>query len=233
MELKKWIAKAFGLKDAKTLIDTFGDFWNLKKSGNTGYVAACVDTMGWAFSKARFRLYRKTKGVLIEQPSHPFLDILDKPSDFQTWSELKYYIGAYFGVKGNYYLMILRGLVSQKPVRLLMLDPMRVKSKTANGRWIDHYEYNMGTKIVDLQPEEVIHFRMPSTNNIIEGRPIIDRISDILDVDSFQMAYMKKFYKEGGFLGQIFSTTSALNTQAFNRALDQLKNESFKNSGRT
>lgn len=225
MGLRQWFAKAINLTDAKTFNAVFGDFYNLKKTGNTGYVAACIDTMGWAFSKAKFRLYESQKGSLKELYEHGFLDLIKKPNDFQVFSEMKYYMGVYLAVYGNYYLLVLRGKGSNKPARLTMLDPNRVIPKTDNGRWIDYYEYNLGTKKVRLEKDDVIHLRMPSQNSVIKGEPIINRISEILDVDSLQMSLMKKFYKEGGFLGAIFTTNASLNSKTFDRALQQLKDK--------
>lgn len=220
-----WVLKSVSMTDKESLWKTFGTYWESNKpGGNTGYVAACVDTMGMVFSKAKFRLYKKQKGALIEVIEHPLLDLMEKPNDFQTWWEVKYFIGAYFAVKGNFYLLKLNNLAG-KFVSVVMLDPMRMKpvSSKETGKWIDHYEYDRGDKKIILQPEEVIHLRMPTTNSLTQGSPIIDRIADVLDVDKFQMKYMKKFFDKGGFLGAVFSTSATLTSQAFQRALKQLK----------
>lgn len=220
-----WVMKSVSLTDKEGLWRTFGTSWDAQKvGGNTGYVAACVDTMGMVFSKAKFRLYKKQKGALTEVIEHPFLDLMEKPNDFQTWWEIKYFIGAYFAVKGNFYLLKLNNL-AKKFSGVVMLDPMRITpiSNQASGKWIDHYNYDMGDKQITLQPEEVIHLRMPTTNSLIKGAPIIDRIADVLDVDKFQMKYMKRFFDKGGFLGAVFSTSSTLTPQVFQRTLKQLK----------
>lgn len=220
-----WVLKSVSMTDKESLWKTFGASWEATKpGGNTGYVGACVDTMGRVFSKANFRLYKKQKGILTEVFEHPFLDLMEKPNDFQRWWEVKYFIGAYFAVKGNFYLLKLNNLAG-KLTSVVMLDPMRMKpvSSKETGKWIDHYEYDRGDKKLTLQPEEVIHLRMPTTNSLTQGAPIIDRIADVLDVDKYQMKYMKKFFDKGGFMGAVFSTSATLTTQAFKRALEQLK----------
>ena len=215
------VSKSFRL-DSKGLIQELG--WdNIESSGQTGYVAACLNTQSLYFSKARFRLYREMAGALREVTDHPFLEILKKPNDFQTFWELKNLIGLYFGVYGNYYILKLRGKLTNTPSSYIVLDPNRVEPKSSPMKWIDYYEYDLGKEKVKLQPEDVIHFRFPNENSFIKGKPIIDNINDVLDVDKYQTYYMKKFHKEGGFMGAVFTTNAALNNQAYNRALGMLR----------
>jgi len=223
MKFLDGITKAISLTDAKTLNSTFGEYWNLNQSSETGYVASCLNTMGNYFANSKLRLYKKVNGSLREIPKHPFIDLWENPNDFQVNWELKYFMGVYLAVKGNYYLLILRGAVSGQPRSLIMLDPMRVKPVGNKSKWIEYYEYNKGTEKLKLNPKEVIHIRYPYSGSVIEGRPIIDAISDIIDVDKYQQALTKKFYKEGGFLGLTFTSNSNLTTTAFNRAVEQLK----------
>ena len=225
MKFLDGITKAISLQDAKTLNATFGDYWNLYKSSETGYVASCLNTMGNYFANSKLRLYKEVSGSLREIVKHPFIDLWENPNDFQVNWELKYFMGVYLGVKGNFYLLILNGVASGKPRSLIMLDPMRVKPVGTKSKWIDHYEYNRGTEKIKLKPEEVIHIRYPYSGSVIEGKPIIDSISDIIDVDKYQQALTKKFYKEGGFLGLTFTTSSNLTNSAFNRAVEQLKSK--------
>ena len=224
MKFLDGITKAVSIRDGKAVIDTFGEYFELSKgSGQTGYVASCLNTMGNYFAGSKLRLYKKIKGSLREIEEHAFLDLWENPNNFQVNWELKYFMGVYFGVYGNYYLLILKGLSSEKPRSLIILDPARVRPVSSSSEWIDHYEYNIGTQKISLSREEVIHLRYPYSGSVVEGRPILDSISDIVDVDKYQQALTKKFYKEGGFLGLTFSTNSSLTNSAFNRAVDQLK----------
>jgi len=213
--------KAFRITDAGSLIDQFGDFWGLNKSQHTGYVAACLDTMGNFFAKAQFKVYKNVKGKPVVQPDHPFIKLLNKPNSFQTSWDQRYFIGVYFGVFGNFYLLKGRGSASGKVRNLIMLDPTRMEP-IQEEKWIDYYEYNKGTEKVRLETEDVIHIRRPTSDSVIVGKPIVEAIADILDVDALQMGYMKKFYKEGGFLGNTFSTTQNMSPATFKRAKQEL-----------
>jgi phage portal protein BeeE len=85
------------------------------------------------------------------------------------------------------------------PRQLIQLHPDRINSFPLNVERIDHYEYNTGSGIIRLAKEDVIHFRYPDPSDHVKGRPVISNILNQLEVDKFQTAYQKKFYKEGGF----------------------------------
>lgn len=226
MKFLDGITKAISIRDGKAITDTFGEYFELGKgSGQTGYVASCLNTMGNYFAGSNLRIYKKVKGSLREQIEHPFLELWESPNNFQVSWELKYFMGTYFGVYGNYYLLILKGALSGRPRSLIILDPARVTPKSSSSEWISYYEYNMGTEKVKLEPSEVIHLRYPYSGSVTTGRPIIDSIADIVDVDKYQQALTKKFYKEGGFLGLTFSTSGTLTNSAFTRAVEQLKSK--------
>ncbi len=194
MKFLDGITKAISIRDGKAVIDTFGDYFELSKgSGQTGYVASCLNTMGNYFAGSKVRLYRKVKGSLREIDNHDFLDLWDAPNNFQVNWELKYFMGVYFGVFGNYYLLVLKGASSGKPRQLILLDPSRVTPKSSKTDWIAYYEYNMGTEKIRLEPDEVIHLRYPYSGSVTEGRPIIHSIEDIIDVDKYQQQLTKKF----------------------------------------
>jgi hypothetical protein len=64
-----------------------------------------------------------------------------------------------------------------------------------------------------------------SANSHAQGIGLIKAIEDVLDIDSFQTAYMKQFYENGGFLGQVFTTTQNLRPAEFERAKKELRTE--------
>ncbi len=236
MEIINSIAKAIRLTDYNGFVSTFGDIFI--KKGNTSYVASCLNTMGNYISKAKFRLYKKRKnnGKLrnYEIYEHPFLELWNKPNEFQTNWELKYFIGLYLATFGNYYLLALKGLASGKPRALIMLDPSRVEPIAGKTKYIDHYEYDLGTEKVKLNTDEVIHIRYPNKGSLIKGVGIIDDLKDVIDTDRLQQSLTKKFYKEGGFMGLAFTTNAALGREVFDRTRQMLaeryggENNAFK-----
>jgi HK97 family phage portal protein len=224
-ELKGTLSKGIGIRDKDVLMSWFGDYWKGLKPSHTGYVAACLNTMGNYFAKATFRLYTKKNGALIEVLDHPFLDLLENPNNFQVENELKHYIGEFFGVYGNFYLLKDRGLASGKIRELQVLDPQKMKPISSPSQWVDHYEYQLGMKTVNFKREDIIHLKYLSSNSHVQGIGLIEAIRDILDIDAFQTAYISQFYENGGFLGQVFTTTQNLRPAEFERAKKELRAE--------
>ncbi|MCP4394552.1 MAG: phage portal protein [Alphaproteobacteria bacterium] len=215
--------KGYGIRDAKTLIDVFGTHWSGLKPGHTGYVAACLNTMGNYFAKATFRLYQRKGEALTEIFDHPFLNVLENPNNFQVENELKHYMGEFFGVFGNFYALKVRGVSSKKLREFEILDPSVTKPVSSKKNWIEYYEHRVGGVAKKIPRDEVIHLKYLTAYSKLKGTPIISAIKDILDVDSYQMAYMKQFHKEGGFLGNTFSTTQQMTPANFEKAKKELQ----------
>lgn len=216
--------KGISIRDAETLLAYFGEYWGMAKTQHTGYVAACLNTMGNYFAKANFRVYKRNADEYIELFDHPFAQLLENPNNFQVENELKHYMGEFFGVFGNYYLLKERGIASKKVRGLTVLDPRQVKPVIGGGG-ISYYELTIGAQKKRLNREDVIHLKYLSANSQIEGVPLISAIQDVLDIDAFQTAYMKEFYDNGGFLGQVFTTSQNLRPAEFERIKKELKSE--------
>lgn len=216
-------------KSGKVGISSYSQFqktfsgWLENTSGgerNTGYVASCSNIWGLSFAKAKLRLYDRTNGMEVE--AHPFNDLMTKPNWFQTSWEQRYRIATDFIYEGNSYFLKLRdGL--RVPRALVQLHPDRISTQPYNYEKIDYYEYNTGSEIIRLEKEDVLHFRLPSLNSYIKGTPLLAKIADLKEIERLQLAYRKQFYKQGGFLGAVFTTEQKMNTDVFKRAKAELE----------
>ncbi len=216
-------------KSGKVGLSTFSQFhktfsgWLENISGgekNTGYVASCSNIWGLSFAKAKHRLYDKSNGL--EVTTHPFSDLISKPNWFQTSWEQRYRIATDFIYEGNSYFLKLRDSL-RVPRALVQLHPDRVTTQPYNYEKIDYYEYNTGSDIIRLEKEDVLHFRMPSLTSYIKGTPLLSKIADLKDIERLQIAYRKQFYKQGGFLGAVFTTEQKMNSDVFKRAKSELE----------
>jgi len=216
--------KEFLLTD-KAIIDTFRDYWDglTKVSGTTAWVDACANTWGNFYASANFRLYTTgTGGDLKEVYDHPFLDILSAPNDFQTWWELKYFMASFQSFFGNYYLLKIRNVMGIWK-QTQMLDPGAIKPITTRSSFIDHYDYNINGKTIRLDKTDVIHIRYPYAGSQIKGAPLISVLGDQIDIDKYQTRLQKRFYANGGFWGQMFSTSQTLTPNSYNKAKAELE----------
>ena len=185
---------SIGLRDYNLFAKTFSSYFSGSSSEYSGWVAACADVWGKYFAKVKFRLYDKSSGD--EITAHPITDIFAYPNELQTWWEIKYRIAQNFIIYGNSYLLKLRDAMNV-PRAVIQLHPERVTVNPSGREQVGYYEYNTGIDIVRLAKEDVIHFRYPDPSDHVSGRPVISGILNQLDVDKFQTAYQKKFYKDG------------------------------------
>lgn len=221
-EVLKGVGETLSFQRGKDIIEKFSDYWNISKSKQTSWVATGLNTWGNFFTKARFRLYKEIGADKEEIYDHPFLTLLKRPNEFQTAWELKYYLAIYFGIKGNNYWLKVPNKLG-KPGKYIMIDPMRVRVVGSRTNYISYYEYNTDAEIIKLTPDQLIHFRFPNPNSLVSGEALISTISEAVDIDKLQMAYMKRFYEQGGFLGGIFSTTATLDSKVYKRSMEMLE----------
>jgi HK97 family phage portal protein len=236
--LKLLGVKNISLKDPKAFQQAFGDWIDAYSGGNKDYVGAvysAIDTWGLMFAKANFRLYETKKNSVQELIDHPFRMLFDNPNNYSSWWEIKYKIGAHFGLFGNSYILKLRknsrletnGNFTNRGevVSYQHLLPNLVRRESGNGQFIDHYTYYFGDKKIKISRNDVIDFRYPDPYGDAQGFPIIQSIADQVTVNRLQLAYMKKFFERGGFLGAIFTTPKEMTTASFNRLKKMLVDE--------
>ena len=216
-KLAEFIKNNVSLTDYQTFNNTFQNYFsNTSNNNQVSWIYDCVDVWGKHFTKVKFRLYEQYEdGTKEEVLKHPIVNIFKNPNNLQTWWEIKYRTAQHFAFYGNSYLYKVRngfnlpmGLVQLLPSNLTLIN--------------DYYIYNVGSRIVRLDVKDVIHFRYPDPDNLTEGRAIIKNIANEVEVNQFQSAYQKEFYKQGGFLGQIFTTDQTMSNASYERAADQL-----------
>lgn len=209
------------MTDPKYFRSTFGDFFDLNKNKSyVSWVFDCIEVYAKYFTKANFCLYDKTQDDEIEE--HPIKTLFSKPNPYQTRWEIFFRMAQHWALYGNCYLYKLKNSMGI-PVQLIQLLPFNTSPRsTGESGGIDYFDYEVGGKIYSLKTEDVIHFRNPDPDNLLIGVPLIARILDQSEVDQLQTAYMKQFYKQGGFLGQVFTTDKVMTKDSFNRAKQEL-----------
>jgi len=220
---KKGSAIGINLTDAKGFIQTYRDFFSLFRNNENyfGVIAACIEVWGKHLAKAEFNLFDAEEAG-IEIQSHPVLTLITKPNPFMTAWEMKYRIAQDFALYGNSYMLKIRNRLNT-PVMLVQMHPDRVFTYPYDMEYIEHYEYRTGREVLKFEPCDVLHFRLPDPYNYIKGRPVISSILDQAAIAKFQVAYIAQFYKQGGFLGQTFTTEQQLKDTTFVRTKKELR----------
>lgn len=206
-----------------TIRDVFGDNYSSNANSNkiNGFVFSCLDITAKYFTKTKLRLYKKQANGLKEIVSHPFLDLIDYPSDLMTRWEMLYMMILNLGYDGNHYLIKNRSVLGI-PAEIVMPDPKSVRvERASDGR--PKYTYMTTKGEIDIPFWNMIHVKYPGPNNSLVGKPIISYFIDQVDVEKYQIEYQRKFYKEGGFLGATFTTSQDLSPSSFSRAKTELE----------
>lgn len=220
---RKSVSGGVNLSDAKGFIQTYRDFFSLFRNNENyfGVIAACIEVWGKHLAKAEFNLFDSEEDGT-EITSHPVLSLISKPNPFMTSWEMKYRIAQEFALFGNSYMLKVRDRLNT-PVMLVQMHPDRITTYPYDMEYIEYYEYQTGKETLKFEPHDIIHLRMPDPYNYIKGRPVISSILDQAAIAKFQVAYIAQFYKQGGFLGQTFTTEQQLKDTTFDRTKKELR----------
>lgn len=237
MKVKQYLAKqvmkllTVDREGYDNFVSTFGDYFGVRnRSAYNSWVFSCLDIMGKYFAKAQFRLYKNladgTKKEVVKP--HPFTTMLKNPNGFQTMWELMYMYAPCLGLYGNYYLRKLRTpLGIWKATVLVSPANMQVTINREDG--LPDYQYFDGKNYHSLARRDVVHIRYPNPDSSFLGKPIMSYFMDQIEVEQYQLKYQKQFYKNGGWLGNVFSTAQELSNASYDRAKKELT-ENFGNT---
>ena len=209
----------------------FFDFMkDLKGDGKdyTGAIFNAMEVHGFYFSKAKFRLYAKSKNKMEELTDHPFLTMFNRPNSQRTWWETAYKIPVYWGLWGVNYFHIKRNVLTGQPFAYQQIPPALIEKEydKTTGALVKYY-YNDGTNKIPLNVADMIEIKYPNPYSENDGFAIINSVADQKVVNHLQMHYMKKFFENGGFMGLIFTTKQEMRKVNFDRTL-QLLEDKFK-----
>ncbi len=188
-----------------------------------GAVFNAIEVHGFYYTKARFRLYKRTNEKMEEVVDHKFLNLFNNPNSYETWWRYAYLMAANWGLWGVNYFHVNRNLFTNEPIGYQLLPPFLVKRKNDdNGKWTG-YEYNDGNEKVLIPKENIIEIQYPSPYSASKGLAIVDTVANQTEVNALQMHYMRKFFENGGFMGLVFTTNQAMTPGNFKRTLEMLE----------
>jgi len=136
--------KAYNLKDPNNFQKAFDDYFSLTTDANNyvGAVFSAIDTWGWYYAKAKFRVYKKKAEGVAEVFDKRIL--FDQPNPYQVWSELAYMIAGQQGLFGKAFLYKKRRSGNPESskgevIGYQLLLPSLVQVKSEKGLPISHY----------------------------------------------------------------------------------------------
>jgi len=201
----------------------------------TSWVYSAVSCIARHTAKVDIKLYKQTsekkgKESWEEIFEHPFLDLLKNPNPWMDMYYIKYLTEVYLGILGNAYWYLPKNKLGQ-PGQIIPLLAQKVIPYTKNQIEIDHYEYLVGTNIVNFSPDEVLHFKEPNPNSLIMGLSPLDALLLSVDTNRAMMEYSMSLFEQGAFFGTIVKVPKDISEQDYIRLKQEIK-EQFTGVGK-
>ncbi|MCK9577321.1 MAG: phage portal protein [Clostridia bacterium] len=109
----------------------------------------------------------------ISDQNHPLYKLLRRPSKGRSWHDLAYDMEHDMAINGNAYVQSIRGL--SKPIELWNLNPNNVQPMQSNDNYepVKYWIYNAGNRILNIQPEDLIHIHLkPKPGEVVGMSPL-------------------------------------------------------------
>ena len=177
----------------------------IEEVSGSSLVASCIQWVTTNFLSAPILLEELRADEWQTLPNDiDFIRLLNNPNPYIPaplfWAAVltNYYIG------GNAYIIKIR----DNGGRVRELWPVHYKTmtpKSEEGDFITYYEYQTGTGIEKIKPEDVIHLRTYNRDSNIVGRSYLADILDELDIDQKANEFVSALLENYGVASIIFS----------------------------
>lgn len=198
------------------------------------WIYACVDKRSFAVAGANLRLYvRRGPDELEEIDNHPVLDLLRNPNPWETHMELFKGSIQHADLTGDFYWYIpLNGV--GRPGEIWQLPSDRMTIVPHPKKYIAGYKLRNGNEMISFKPEEILHFKYPSSTSLYYGLGPPQASALSANIDQNQHEYQSNFYKNAAIPPFALSTDQKLNETQFKRLRSQFEENysGVKNSGK-
>ncbi|WP_411816202.1 phage portal protein [Hyphococcus sp. DH-69] len=168
------------------------DYASLARSGFERNVIAyrCVRLTAEAAASAPLTV--KEGGEVLSD--HPLIDLLARPNDEQSGSELLESFYGYLQTAGNAYLEAVS--LDGTPRELYSLRPDRMKARTGQSGWAEAYEYSAGGRSVVFRKPEIgqapiLHLKLFHPTNDHYGLSPLEAAATAVDLHNAASAWNK------------------------------------------
>lgn len=194
-------------------------------------VFSCIGKIMDAAAGIPWRLYRQRGDKVIEVSSHSLVNFMKRPSKDMAWPQFLKKVIAHYKLSGNVYIRKNIGsLGAYGEVELLRPDKVMIK---ANSMGVILYEYKLGTSVVKIRPEEVLHLKTFNPENDLYGLPPVDVIAKAIDIGTLNQAWTISFLENEAMVGGKIIAEGMQEAQR-ERLKSQMANEygGVKNAGK-
>ncbi len=176
----------------------------MREYRNWPYAAA--KAIGEAVAKIKIRVKKvNSDGTTEEVTDNELLDDLSSMNQYQTGYEVFFTTAVDLVMAGNAY-WLLQGVDSETdtPDQIFLLPVQNVQ--VVRGKFPDlvkgyRFKIPNTNDIVDYKPEEILHFKVPDPNDMVEGVGAVASIAAWIDEDNNATEFNRMFFKQGARLG--------------------------------
>lgn len=198
------------------------------------WVYACIREIVNAAKRAPLLAYRPSGDGVDEDPQHPALALLRRPSGFAgingepgvvtSGDQLLEALLGHLLLAGNAYLERVEG-VGRAPVELHVLRPDRMQILTDPRVGVRGYRYKIGNVERDFLRGEVTHLRMWHPRSDYVGMSVIEAAARGVDTFNTGMAHNLALLQNGARHSGAWVTPGALQQNQFTRLRQQIEEQ--------
>ena len=162
---------------ARPWIEFVSDFKLTKLTDYDSYLRAgtknlwasfhAVDTIAKALISTKLLIKKGDK--VVEDENHPLAKLLVEPNPYDSWEELMYVWPFHIKFTGNAFWMKDEINGKGQPTAVYPLLPQFVEIVPDRHQRISQFIYRVNGRIIELEADEMIHFKNPHPNNVIFG----------------------------------------------------------------
>jgi len=179
------------------------DTYNLKTFKESLYLFIGVSMIRETVSSIPVQMYqiKNKEGEVDEIYDDPFLDLLERPNEDQTYKEFMKLAVSYYLLAGETFWYLERGDdITSIPTAMINMRPDSVTILFAEDkRTIIGYEFSQGDgSTIKLRKEDVLHIKNIDPTNVVRGIGVIRPATPRIITEKEASAYQSNTFKQQG-----------------------------------
>jgi HK97 family phage portal protein len=186
------------------------------------WVYACINAIATSSADIPFLLYQRKGKEKVEIESHPLLDLLKTPNDFQSGRELREEWARYLLLSGRSFIEKTKGI--SEIAELWALRPDWVAPIPDSRDIVSGYMFRAeGGEDKKLRADQVMMWKLFDPLSMLDGRSPLQVASRIVDMDAAANDWNKALLDNGGSPPGVITTNSTLDQTTFERMSSQIR----------
>jgi HK97 family phage portal protein len=215
---------------------------SIQAYGDNPYLYSAINAVASEISRTKFSLVRPTPDGNVPVIQHQALETLLHPQPTHegktvlTRMQIMFLLGQHLMLNGEgFWLLDRRTKLGNAPTFIRPLQPSQVDMKIFDDGTIKHYVYRNAAGEITIQPEDIVHFKLPNPESYFRGHSPIQSIRYSLETHKEADRLNYNRFGNQAIPAMVLETDKTIADIDRKRILDQW-NELFggsRNSGKT